>query len=128
LLRFGPSGWESCVFLHRRVLLSVFAWLFAGEPFGSCAVKQPTGKSRSGGAQPGPGTKKKAALGAAFFFFYPISSEYQIRADLLPDLGRYFGVEVLLYHSLLLSFGREGLDRISTELAQLFRLNRNEPR
>ena len=57
-----------------------------------------------------PGTEKARAK-AGFFFFYSISSEYQVRTDLLPDFHRNFGVEVLLYQRLLLSSGREGLDR-----------------
>jgi hypothetical protein len=59
--------------------------------------------------------REKARARRAFFFFYSISSEYQVRTDFLPDFGGNFGVEVLLYHGLLLSSGAAGLDTISTE-------------
>jgi hypothetical protein len=51
---------------------------------------------------------RKAAFGAAFFFFYSLFLEYQVRVDLLPDWGGYFGGEVLLYQGLLLWSGGEG--------------------
>jgi hypothetical protein len=57
----------------------------------------------------------KARVGRAFFFFYSISSEYQVWMDLLPDFGGYFGVEVFMYQRVLLSSERQGLDKISTE-------------
>jgi hypothetical protein len=44
----------------------------------------------------------KPALGGLLFLFHSISSEYQVRAGLLPDFRRYFGVEVLVYQRLLL--------------------------
>jgi hypothetical protein len=44
---------------------------------------------------------EKAAGWAAFaggeFRFRPLFLEYQVRADLLPLFGRYFGVEVVMY-------------------------------
>ena len=48
--------------------------------------------------------KEKARARRAFFFFHSISSEYQVQTDLLPDFGWYFGVEVVLYQALLLSY------------------------
>jgi hypothetical protein len=46
---------------------------------------------------------EKARARRAFFFFYPISSEYQVQLDFLPGFGGNFGVEVVLYQALLLS-------------------------
>ena len=57
---------------------------------------------------------EKPPLRRLFSFFYSISSEYQVQTDLLPNFGRDFGVEVFMYQRSLLSFGRGGLDRIST--------------
>jgi hypothetical protein len=60
-----------------------------------------------------PATEKARAR-RAFFFFYSIGSEYQVRTGLLPGFGGYFGMEVVLYQRLLLWSGARGLDRIST--------------
>jgi hypothetical protein len=53
--------------------------------------------------------KPKAALGGRFqvrirgkFRFLPLLSEYQVQVGLLPNLGGYFGGEMLLYQQLLL--------------------------
>jgi hypothetical protein len=58
--------------------------------------------------------KQKPPGGGCFFFFYSISSVWQFWADLLPGFGGYFGVEVVMYQRLLLSFSLEGVDKIST--------------
>jgi hypothetical protein len=50
----------------------------------------------------------KSRLIGGFFFFHSISSEYQVQTDLLPGFRRYFGVEVVLYQTLLLSSEGEG--------------------
>ena len=62
---------------------------------------------------------RKKPASRAFSFFHSISSEYQVCVGLLPDLRGYFGVEVLLYLCLLLSFDGEGLDTISTMRRQI---------
>jgi hypothetical protein len=66
------------------------------------------------------GTNRKGRLrrpSGGEFSFYPLFSEYQSERGLLPNSGRYFGLEVVLYQQLLLSSGPEGLDTISTERA-----------
>jgi hypothetical protein len=65
----------------------------------------------------GPSKQKRphaAAFRGGKDFSFPLFSEYQTQRGLLPGLGRYFGVEVVLYQRLLLSSGGEGLDTIST--------------
>jgi hypothetical protein len=42
---------------------------------------------------------EKPAIGG-LFLFHSISSEYQVRAGLLPGFGRYFGVEDLCFQLL----------------------------
>jgi hypothetical protein len=110
-------------------------WPFSLEPHGpqylqykhfvrphrgsACLARPGATLSAVGCRQAGPRgafrSKEKAALLAAFSVSTPLLSEYQVQLDLLPDFERNFGVEVVLYQRLLLSSGREGVDRISTE-------------
>jgi hypothetical protein len=73
------------------------------------------GSPARGGVFGTPGQKKRDADEASlFFFFYSISSEYQVQGKSMPTIFLIFGVEVVCFvHLLLWSFGRP-LDKFST--------------